>query len=229
MKQLNLCLLAIFAMLMASCGNGSKYFGDVPAVMKEQNALANKARNSKSNSSEEMKKWVEKGQALSEKLDNAYRDLNGLEWKLDCGDSLKVVSPLTLHLVNEGRYGFSYKLTGEFEVLKDIPVRMDKYAIECLHGSTICGIYALAWYGKNGYPHTGWVKNDGTDPISWVSKEIGTVEMKINRDRYFIPAGSKIKINSESFGLNLDNDGEDGKCDKMCLVFSTDNRILKGL
>jgi len=227
MRHLKICAVAIFALLFASCSNYSKYFGDIPALMAEQYTLANKARNSKSNSSEEMKKCVEKGEALQEKLKNAYRDLNGTEWKLDSGDSLKVISPLTIHLVKEGYYGVDYKLTGEIDVLKDLPVRMDKYAIESLHGRTTCGIYVLAWYGKNGYPKTGWVKNDGTDPICWISKEIGTVEMRTDGDRYYIPAGSKIKINSEPFSLNLNHDGKQGKCDNLCLVFSTDNRILE--
>lgn len=227
MKYLNLCLLTIFALIMASCSNGSKYFGEVPTILKEQTELANKAKNSRNDSSDEMKNWVEKGEALQKKLDNAYQHLNGVKWELDCGDSIKVVTPLTLQLAEESSHGFEYKLTGEIEILKDIPVKMDKYAIEELNGGTLCGIYALAWYEKNGYPKAGWVKNDGSDPISWVSKEIGTVEMKTDGDRYFIPMGSKIKIDSEPFYLNLHDDGDQGKCDKMCLIFSTDNRILK--
>lgn len=227
MRHLKICIVAILAAFLASCANNSKYFGEVPAVLAEQETLAKKARNSKSNSSEEMKKWIEKGDALQEKLNNAYKNLSGVEWKLDSGDSIKVVSPLTLRLVEENRYGFEYKLLGKIEVLEDIPVRMDKYAIESLHGRTSCGIYVLAWYGKNGYPKSGYVKNDGTDPISWVSKEIGTVEMKTNGDKYYIPAGSKITIDSEPFSLNLDYDGKQDKCDKMCFIFSTDNRILK--
>lgn len=226
MKHLNLCLLAIFAVIMASCSNSSKYFGEVTAILKEQSELAKKVRNSKSNSSDEIENWHKKGEALYEKLNNAYQHLNGTEWKLDCGDSIKVMSPLTLHL-EESSYKFEYKLSGEIEILKDIPVRMDKYAIEELHGSTLCGIYALAWYENNGYPKNGWVKNDGSDPIFWVSNEIGTVEMKIDGDKYFIPKGSKIKINSEPFFLNLHDNGDQEKCDKMCLIFSTDNRILK--
>lgn len=219
--------MAIITAFLVGCGKGvnSEFFGEVPAIMAEQHDLSQKLK--QSSSEEELDEIRTKAEKLDIKLITAYQNLNGKEWKINGGDSIKVISPLKLNLDSEHGNSFKYKITGEVEVTGEVPVKMDKYSIENLNGSTSCGIYIIAWYDKNGFPTVGYVQNDGSDPIYWISEEIGTVGMRVEGNRYFIPKGTRIKIDSQPFYFNFNYNGDQGKCNNMCLVFSTDRRILK--